>query len=146
MHAAMRKLIPNSILIGFTGTPIIKAQKQNINRLSQAIFGDYIHQYKYDQAVRDQVVLPLRYEARKAGILLTDKDELDDEIQHYFDENHPNLTEEDREILNRRYASRAYDDEKRLTNVVKDIISDLNRLSLRRTSPYRDCRMAAMRC
>lgn len=72
----------------------------------------------------DQVVLPLRYEARKAGILLTDKDELDDEIQHYFDENHPNLTEEDREILNRRYASRAYDDEKRLTNVVKDIISN----------------------
>ena len=124
MHAAMRKLIPNSILIGFTGTPIIKAQKQSINRLSQAIFGDYIHQYKYDQAVSDQVVLPLRYEARKAGILLTDKDELDDEIQHYFDENHPNLTEEDREILNRRYASRAYDDEKRLTNVVKDIISD----------------------
>lgn len=28
MHAAMRKLIPNSIMIGFTGTPIIKAQNR----------------------------------------------------------------------------------------------------------------------
>ena len=48
------------MLIGFTGTPLLKSDK----RRSIETFGPYIHTYKYDEAVRDGVVLDLRYEAR----------------------------------------------------------------------------------
>jgi len=37
-----------------------KADKQR----SIEVFGGYIHTYKFDEAVRDKVVLDLRYEAR----------------------------------------------------------------------------------
>ena len=40
-------------------------------------FGTYIHQYRYDQAVKDNVVLDLRYEARKVEQNLTSQDKID---------------------------------------------------------------------
>ncbi|MGH8454428.1 MAG: HsdR family type I site-specific deoxyribonuclease, partial [Nevskiales bacterium] len=60
LHRAMKALLPNAIFIGFTGTPLLKADKQK----SIEVFGRYIHTYKFDQAVREGVVLDLRYEAR----------------------------------------------------------------------------------
>ena len=60
LHEAMKELVPGAMFIGFTGTPLLKADKQK----SIEIFGPYIHIYKFDQAVRDGVVLDLRYEAR----------------------------------------------------------------------------------
>ncbi len=60
LHDAMKALLPGAMLIGFTGTPLLKDDK----RRSIEIFGPYIHTYKYDEAVRDGVVLDLRYEAR----------------------------------------------------------------------------------
>lgn len=56
----MKALLPGTTLIGFTGTPLLKKDKQK----SIEVFGPYIHTYKYDEAVRDGVVLDLRYEAR----------------------------------------------------------------------------------
>ncbi|MFM2050827.1 MAG: hypothetical protein RL682_1318, partial [Pseudomonadota bacterium] len=60
LHRAMTALLPNAVFIGFTGTPLLKADKQK----SIEVFGRYIHTYKFDQAVREGVVLDLRYEAR----------------------------------------------------------------------------------
>jgi type I restriction enzyme R subunit len=60
MHKAMKALLPNAVFIGFTGTPILQADKQQ----SIELFGGYIHTYKFDEAVRDEVVRDLRYEAR----------------------------------------------------------------------------------
>ena len=60
LHKAMKAILPNAIFIGFTGTPLLKADKQK----SIEVFGRYIHTYKFDQAVREGVVLDLRYEAR----------------------------------------------------------------------------------
>jgi len=60
LHEAMKALLPNALFIGFTGTPLLKADKQK----SIEVFGRYIHTYKFDQAVREGVVLDLRYEAR----------------------------------------------------------------------------------
>ena len=48
------------MFVGFTGRPLLKADKQK----SIEVFGTYIHTYKYDQAVKDGVVLDLRHEAR----------------------------------------------------------------------------------
>ncbi len=60
LHEAMKTVLPSAMLIGFTGTPLLKADK----RRSIETFGPYIHTYKYDEAVSDNVVLDLRYEAR----------------------------------------------------------------------------------
>ncbi len=61
LHKAMKAILPNAIFIGFTGTPLLKADKQK----SIEVFGGYIYTYKFDEAVPDGVVLDLRYEARK---------------------------------------------------------------------------------
>ena len=60
LHEAMTELLPGAMLIGFTGTPLLKADKKR----SIETFGPYIHTYRYDEAVGDGVVLDLRYEAR----------------------------------------------------------------------------------
>ena len=44
LHRAMRDLLPEATLIGFTGTPLLKDHK----RRSIETFGPYIHTYKYD--------------------------------------------------------------------------------------------------
>jgi type I restriction enzyme R subunit len=62
----MKALLPNAVFIGFTGTPLLKADKQK----SIEVFGRYIHTYKFDQAVREGVVLDLRYEARDIDQML----------------------------------------------------------------------------
>ena len=58
LHRAMKAILPGATLIGFTGTPLLRADK----RRSVETFGPYIHTYKYDEAVDDGVVLDLRYE------------------------------------------------------------------------------------
>jgi type I restriction enzyme R subunit len=60
LHKAMKALLPEAMFIGFTGTPLLKDDKQT----SLEVFGSYIHTYKFDEAVSDGVVLDLRYEAR----------------------------------------------------------------------------------
>ncbi|HHT9138830.1 MAG TPA: type I restriction endonuclease subunit R, partial [Candidatus Wunengus sp. YC60] len=60
LHDAMKSLLPNAVFIGFTGTPLLKKDKET----SLEVFGKYIHTYKFDEAVSDKVVLDLRYEAR----------------------------------------------------------------------------------
>ena len=61
LHKAMTTLLTaGDVLIGFTGTPLLKGDK----RRSIETFGPYIHTYKYDEAAADGVVLDLRYEAR----------------------------------------------------------------------------------
>ena len=54
----MKALLPGAMLIGFTGTPLLKEDK----RRSIETFGPYTHTYKYDEAVerRRGVGPPLR--------------------------------------------------------------------------------------
>lgn len=60
MHAKMRKVLPNACFIAFTGTPVIKKEKNTIQR-----FGGLIPPtYTIDQAVEDKAVVPLLYEGR----------------------------------------------------------------------------------
>ena len=48
LHRAMKSLLPDAMMIGFTGTPLLKSDKQR----SIETFGPYIHTYKYDEAVK----------------------------------------------------------------------------------------------
>ena len=73
LHQAVKALIPGAMFIGFTGTPLLKQDKQT----SIEVFGPYIHTYKYDEAVRDGVVLDLRYEARDIDQNITSQAKVD---------------------------------------------------------------------
>ena len=52
LHEAMKAILPRAMFIGFTGTPLLKDDKQK----SIEVFGPYIHTYKFDEAVKDKVV------------------------------------------------------------------------------------------
>lgn len=73
LHKAMKTLLPEAVFIGFTGTPLLKDDKPR----SLETFGQYIHTYKYDEAVADKVVLDLRYEARDIDQRVTSQRKLD---------------------------------------------------------------------
>ena len=60
-HAKMRRVLPNACYVGFTGTPVMKKDKDTVAR-----FGGLIDIYTIDQAVEDKAVVPLLYEGRHA--------------------------------------------------------------------------------
>ena len=73
LHIAMKTIIPDGIFVGFTGTPLLKRDKKT----SLETFGGYIHTYKFDEAVRDGVVLDLRYEYRDIPQEIKSQDKID---------------------------------------------------------------------
>ncbi len=59
-HAKMRKALPNACYIGFTGTPLMRREKNTAVK-----FGGIIEpSYPIQQAVEDRAVVPLLYEGR----------------------------------------------------------------------------------
>ena len=75
LHDAMKNLLPeNTIFIGFTGTPLLKKDKKK----SLEVFGRYIHTYKFDEAVKDGVILDLLYEARDVDQHVFDQKSIDE--------------------------------------------------------------------
>ena len=71
LHKAMKKALPLACYIGFTGTPLLKREKNSF-----AKFGGEIHRYTIDDAVKDGAVLPLLYEGRYVGQEVLDPDGL----------------------------------------------------------------------
>lgn len=53
----------------------VKVDKEQ--KTTATLFGGFIHTYKLDQAVRDGVVLDLRYEARNVPQEVSSKDKID---------------------------------------------------------------------
>ncbi|MCY4181292.1 MAG: HsdR family type I site-specific deoxyribonuclease [Gammaproteobacteria bacterium] len=119
LHRAMKALLPEATLIGFTGTPLLKADKAR----SIEIFGPYIHSYKYDEAVRDKVVLDLRYEARDIDQQLTSQAKID----QWFEAKTAALTDLAKAQLKQRWGTmRAVTSaEDRLRKIVADIVFDM---------------------
>lgn len=58
-NVRMQKVFPNACFIGFTGTPLMKKDKNTAYK-----FGGIIDKYTIDQAVSDKAVVPLLYEGR----------------------------------------------------------------------------------
>ena len=115
LHKAMKVLLPNATLIGFTGTPLLKSDKQR----SIETFGPYIHTYKYDEAVEDKVVLDLRYEARDVDQNLTSQEEID----QWFEDKTRGLTETAKARLRQRWSTmqNVLSSKERLDKIVTDI-------------------------
>ena len=119
LHEAMKEILPNAMFIGFTGTPLLKADKQK----SIEVFGTYIHTYKYDQAVKDGVVLDLRYEARDIDQDLTSPQKID----QWFAAKTKGLNDVALAQLKQRWGTmqRVLSSKSRLEQIVADILLDM---------------------
>ena len=120
LHKALTTILPNVILIGFTGTPLLKKDKQK----SIEVFGGYIHTYKYNEAVKDQVVLDLRYEARKIEQRITSQAKLD----QLFEAKTRGLTDHARGELKQKWGTmqNLLSSQERLEKIVADILFDMD--------------------
>ncbi|MBE4704206.1 type I restriction endonuclease subunit R [Spiroplasma platyhelix] len=59
----MRDAFPNAKIVGFTGTPLMKLDKDTTQ-----VFGDYNHIYSMNDSVADNATVPIHYEMRKVKI------------------------------------------------------------------------------
>ena len=126
LHEAMKMLMPDAIFIGFTGTPLLKNDKKS----SVQVFGEFIHTYKFDEAVRDGVVLDLVYEARDIEQRLGSKDKLDKE----FENKTRGLSDLAKGQVKARWATlqKLMSSKQRLEKIVGDILFDMeNKTRLR---------------
>lgn len=64
----MTRIIPNACYIAFTGTPLMKKERPTWKK-----FGGYIDKYTIDDALRDNVILPLIYEGRYVPLIQDEK-------------------------------------------------------------------------
>lgn len=94
--AQMRRVFPNACYIGFTGTPLLKAEKSTARK-----FGGFIHSYTMREAVEDEAVAPLLYEGRMA-ILEQNKEAM----QRWFDRLTAHLNESQKADLKRKMATK----------------------------------------
>ncbi|GAA6897020.1 HsdR family type I site-specific deoxyribonuclease [Helicobacter pylori] len=122
LHKAMKSLLPNAIFIAFSGTPLLKQEKKT----SQEVFGDYIHCYKFNEAVSDKVVLDLNYEARSVDQYVSSPEKLDE----YFELKTQNLNDTAKTELKKKWANlqKVFSTKNRLEHIVQDIVLDMAKL------------------
>jgi type I restriction enzyme R subunit len=119
LHQAMREILPNATLIGFTGTPLLKSDKAR----TIETFGPYIHTYKFDEAVRDGVVVDLRYEARDIDQRITSQEKID----QWFAAKTSGLNDLARAELKKKWGTmqQVLSSKSRLDQIVADIVFDM---------------------
>jgi type I restriction enzyme R subunit len=119
LHKAMKAILPNAMFIGFTGTPLLKDDKQT----SLEVFGPYIHTYKFNEAVADGVVLDLRYEARDIDQNVTSQAKID----QWFEAKTKGLNDLAKAQLKQRWGTmqKVLSSQSRLEKIVGDILMDM---------------------
>lgn len=90
----MRRLLPKACYLGFTGTPLLKKDKNTLS-----IFGGLIHKYAIDEAVADEAVVPLLYEGR-----LVEQQVSGNVIDRWFEKISEGLTDSQRADLKRKFS------------------------------------------
>lgn len=113
----LRDALPNATFIGFTGTPIERADKD-----TRAVFGDYISIYDIEDAVKDGATVPIYFESRLAKLDLNAKvlEEIDKEIGELVADSELN----DREKLKRKWSAleKLVGSKPRIKQVAKDLV------------------------
>ena len=114
MATKMRTVFPNACYIGFTGTPLMKREKNTM-----AKFGKLIHKYTIRDGVEDGAIVPLIYEGRFV------EQKVDEEnIDMWFKQTTKRLTDAQKEDLRQKWSSI-----RRLTSTdarIKRIALDIN--------------------
>ena len=99
MNKQMKRWLENAIFIGFTGTPLLRKDKDKLR--TREIFGTYIHTYKFHEAVMDKVILDLKYEAREVPQRLTSPKAID----AWFERKTKGLNNFQRAVVRERWAT-----------------------------------------
>ncbi|NUQ24839.1 MAG: HsdR family type I site-specific deoxyribonuclease [Saprospiraceae bacterium] len=120
LHKTMKAMLPNAVFIGFTGTPLLKKDKQT----SIEVFGRYIHTYKFNEAVEDNVVLDLVYEARDIDQKISSQQRVDD----WFEAKTRGLNDFQKSEIKKRWGTmqKVLSSKSRLDKIVADIVMDFN--------------------
>ena len=92
----MRRMLPHACYLGFTGTPLLKTEKNTLST-----FGGLIHRYAIDEAVADGAVVPLLYEGR-----LVEQQISGGVIDRWFDKISEGLTDKQKADLKRKFSRR----------------------------------------
>jgi type I restriction enzyme R subunit len=93
--ARMRQMFPHACYLGFTGTPLLKREKNNFTK-----FGELVEpHYSITQAVADGAVVPLLYEGR-----LVEMTQNQTAVDLWFERHTHGLTREQQADLKRKYA------------------------------------------
>lgn len=91
----MRTVFPNACYIGFTGTPLMKKEKNTISK-----FGKLIHKYTIKDGVDDGAIVPLIYEGR-----FVDQKVDEENIDLWFEQRTKRLTDAQKDDLARKWSS-----------------------------------------
>lgn len=92
--AKMRRLLRKACYLGFTGTPLLKKEKNTLST-----FGRLIHRYAIDEAVADGAVVPLLYEGR-----LVEQQVSGTVIDRWFEKISEGLTDSQKADLKRKFS------------------------------------------
>lgn len=90
----MRRLLPHACYIGFTGTPLLKKEKNTLST-----FGKLIHSYNIDDAVADGAIVPILYEGR-----IVDQKVVGENIDGWFEKIGKGLTDSQKADLKRKFS------------------------------------------
>jgi type I restriction enzyme R subunit len=118
MNKQMKRWLENAIFIGFTGTPLLRKDRQT----TREVFGTYVHTYKFHEAVADKVILDLKYDARDVPQRLTSQKAID----AWFDQKTKGLNNFQRAVLRKRWATmeELMSAGERKQRIIADIIHD----------------------
>ncbi len=95
MATKMRIVFPNACYIGFTGTPLMKREKNTMSK-----FGKLIHKYTIKDGVEDGAIVPLIYEGR-----FVDQRVDEENIDLWFKQTTKRLTDAQKEDLRKKWSS-----------------------------------------
>ncbi len=120
LHRTMKAMLPNAVFMGFTGTPLLKKDKQT----SLEVFGQYIHTYKFNEGVADNVIIDLVYEARDIDQQLTSKRKID----QWFEAKTKGLNDFQKSALKQKWGTlqKVLSSRSRMTKIVADIVFDFS--------------------
>lgn len=120
LNTSMKAIMPNAVFIGFTGTPLLKDDKPK----TLEVFGNYIHTYKFSEAVEDGVVLDLVYEARDIDQRLEGQEKVD----QWFDAKTRGLNDWQKDELKKKWGTmqKVLSSKSRMNKVVADIAFDFS--------------------
>lgn len=120
LHRVMKAMLPSAVFIGFTGTPLLKKDRQT----SLEVFGKYIHTYKFNEAVEDEVVLDLIYEARDIDQKISSSQRID----AWFDVKTRGLNDFQKAELRKKWGTmqKVLSSRSRMEKIVMDVIFDFS--------------------
>lgn len=125
----MRNALPNAFLFGLTGTPINTRDRNTFYAFGATEDpGGYLSRYSFEESIRDEATLPLRFEARSVDLRI-DRAALDEE----FAELTRHLSDEDRNEVSKR-AGR-FSLLVKAPNRVAAVVADIRQHFLERVAP-----------